>query len=347
VENLPQERPQPNSASSGSDGMSRRFRRGCLTILKALSAVSPVLLWAPLGVLLVAVGLGLLHHAVASRPVEAAFRFDSPPLPRLSLPAEPAVSTMRVAVAPTFAPGVLFGAYRNLADRLAVELHREVEVCYPETYASLNALWRGDAVDLAFVGLGGYWAAPEEMDVLAAPVRKGRAEYDAVVLVPSGSSARTLLDLRGKEFLFTDPDSYTGHTYVSQRLEESVGKAELFFRSVQWAGSHDRAFQAVARSSVDGAAVSGAVYGMLASRGPALAARVRVLECSAPLPSPPVVVRKSLADELRRRLLGILVGLSGSTEGREILTALGVERFAPSSATAYRQPLPPRGALGE
>jgi ABC-type phosphate/phosphonate transport system substrate-binding protein len=51
------------------------------------------------------------------------------------------------------------------------------------------------------------------MELLAAPQVDGEILYHSLLLVPAGSEAQGMADLRGGEFAFTDPMSTTGRNY--------------------------------------------------------------------------------------------------------------------------------------
>ena len=209
------------------------------------------------------------------------------------------------------------------------------ELVTPKTYAEINDLLRKGEVDVAFVCSGNPAAAPDAMDVIAAGVSDGKPTYHGLIIVPIDSPVRTLSDLKGKSFLFTDPDSQTGYWYTVERLKELGQDPKHFFSEVKWTGSHDHSIRAVAQHMAPGAAVSGIVYALMVKNDPGLASQLRILEKSPAFPSPPVAVRKNLPVKERNVILKILMNMPETERGRKMLSEIGFEGFVPSDNSLY------------
>lgn len=97
----------------------------------------------------------------------------------------------------------------------------------------------------------------------------GTVDY-SVLIVPADSPARTMADLRGKVFAFTDPMSNTGRTYPTYLVRQLGQTPETFFARTFFTYSHDDAIHAVADGLADGAAVDSLVYDFAVARDPAL-----------------------------------------------------------------------------
>ena len=139
------------------------------------------------------------------------------------------VPPLRVAVASIISPVGTVQSYRPLLDYLQAQINRPVELIQRRTYMETNELIKEGEVDLAFVCTSAYIAGHDDfgMELLAAPQVNGKTIYYSLLIVPAGSPARTMADLRNKTFAFTDPISLSGRmypTYVVQHLGSSPEK---------------------------------------------------------------------------------------------------------------------------
>jgi len=256
------------------------------------------------------------------------------PLPAV---AQAEVSPLRVAVAGVISPKGTVESYTPLLDYLSRELDRPVELVQRRTYAEVNDLIERGEVDLAFVCTSAYVAGHRKfgMKLLAAPEVNGEAVYYSYLIVPADSPARSMADLRGKVFAFTDPMSNTGRLYPTYLVRQLGETPETFFQRTFFTYSHDDAIRAVAAGLADGAGVDSLVYDFAVARDPELAAKTKVIHRSPPFGSPPAVVNPNLSPKLQAELQRLLLELDDRPEGREILKALGIDRFVLIDDAAY------------
>lgn len=251
--------------------------------------------------------------------------------------ADPGIRPLRIAVASVLSPEGNIENYADLAAYLGDRLGRPAELVQRRTYAEVNALVATGDVDLAFVCTSAYVAGHDrsEMDLLVVPEVAGERVYHSSIIVPAGSDAVTLDDLRGMVFAFTDPMSHTGRVYPTFALQQLGETPERFFSSTFFTYSHDRAIEAVAGGLAAGAAVDSLVLDHVLARDPTLRERIRVIHASPPFGIPPVVVPSGLPSGLRAELEELLLGLASDPAGPAILAQLGVDRFVLGDDSDY------------
>ncbi len=256
------------------------------------------------------------------------------PLPAV---AQAEVLPVRVAVAAVISPKGTVESYGPLLNYLSQKLDRPVELVQRRTYAEVNDLIEKGEVDLAFVCTSAYVAGHRDfgMQLLAAPQVAGQAVYYSYLIVPADSPAKSMVDLRGKVFAFTDPMSNTGRLYPTYLVQQLGETPQTFFRRTFFTYSHDDAIRAVAAGLADGAGVDSLVYEFAVAREPELAARTKIIHRSPPFGSPPVVVNPNLSPKLQTELRTWLLDLDKQPEGRQILKALGVDRFVVVDDSTY------------
>jgi len=255
------------------------------------------------------------------------------------LPADAPVEVMplRVAIAAVISPKGTAESYRPLLSYLQEKLGRPVELVQRRTYAEINDLVKSGYVDVAFVCTSAYVAGHRDfgMSLLAAPQTQGKTVYYSVLIVPAGSSARSLADLRGRVFAFTDPMSTSGRLYPTFLVNQLGEAPESFFSRTFFTYSHDDAIRAVANGLADGAAVDSLVYDYAIAREPGLATRTRIIHRSPPFGIPPVVVGPSARPQLIAELRDALLNMADEPEGQAALAQLDIERFVLIEDSAY------------
>ncbi|MDE3113489.1 MAG: phosphate/phosphite/phosphonate ABC transporter substrate-binding protein [Chloroflexota bacterium] len=262
---------------------------------------------------------------------------DVGPEPSATIERTPAVAPLRIAVANVVSPKESFRTYQDLIAYVGRRTGRPTELIQRGTYAEINALLRSGNADLAFVCSLAYVQAADERsaELLVTPVIDGRSEYWSDLIVPVASAARSMGDLRGAVFAYTDPLSNSGWLAPAYALWGSGEAPAGFFRRTIYTYSHDNSIRAVADSLVDGAAVDSLVYDNTIARDPDIARRVRVLARFGPFGAPPVVVARGLSAARKAELRSILLGLASDPAGVRILAALRIDRFVTLEDRAY------------
>ncbi|GAB4473206.1 MAG: phosphate/phosphite/phosphonate ABC transporter substrate-binding protein [Anaerolineae bacterium] len=220
-------------------------------------------------------------------------------------------------------------SYSGLLDYLGQELNRPVELIQRRTYAEVNNLLRTGEIDLAIVCTSAYIAGHDEfgMELLVAPRVGGETVYYSMLIVPAASDARSMADLRGRVFAFTDPMSNTGRMYPTSLVLDLGSTPEQFFSRIFYTYSHDDAIRAVAEGVADGAAVDSLILEFALARDPELAGQIRIIHQSPAFGIPPVVVGPDIRPQLRAELESILLNMDDDPAGREALNQLGYDDF--------------------
>ena len=107
-------------------------------------------------------------------------------------------------------------------------------------------------------------------------------------IVPAGSTARELGDLRGGVFLFNNRHSNSGMNLPRRALAD-IAAARPFFTKVIETGSHPGNLDRIARGEADATAVDNVTYAFWCHHRPEAARCVRVLASTPPSPAIPFV----------------------------------------------------------
>jgi len=272
--------------------------------------------------------------AAPAAPVAYVDLNDLQPLPE---PQNTAVEPLRVAVAAVISPQGSAEGYGPLLKYLSRRLGRPVEMVQRRSYAEVNELIRTGEVDLAFVCTSSYLVGRSfGMQLIAAPQVDGHITYQAKLIVSADSPARSLEDLRGKVFAFTDPLSFTGRVVPIYWLQQIGETPETFFKRTFFTFSHDDAIYAVARGLADAASVDSLVWDFALRRDPSLADRIRVIRTSEPFGIPPVVTGPHTRPQTIATWQEILLRMDEDPEGKAALQLLDYDRFVAVEDSLYQ-----------
>lgn len=276
--------------------------------------------------LLLVILIGLLTGCASTTSASVIHLNDLQPLP--DRPAADVVP-LRVAVGAVTSPQGTVDSYAPLLDYLERKLNRPVELVQRRTYAEVNDLVKTGFVDVAFVCTSAYVTGQRDfnMQLLAAPEVDGETVYYSVLIVPAASQARSMADLHGKVFAFTDPMSNTGHNFPKYLVKHLGETAESFFSRTFFTYSHDDAIRAVASGLADGAAVDSLVYDYAIERDPALTQRTKIIFRSEPFGIPPVVAGPQARPQIVAEVRELLIGMAADTDGQQVLSGLNIDRF--------------------
>lgn len=180
---------------------------------------------------------------------------------------------------------------------------------------------------------------PGMLHPLAAPVLDGaryqdRPVYFSDVIVCHDGPVRSFADLRGRNWAYNDPASFSGYLLVRHHLVQ-MGETEAFFGSVVFSGSHQESLRRVLSNEVDASAIDTHVLGVEQLRRPDLASRLRVIAVLGPSTIPLAVATAGISDEVQAGIRDALCALGRDRAGRDVLASGLIRRFTPIDDAAY------------
>jgi phosphonate transport system substrate-binding protein len=166
------------------------------------------------------------------------------------------------------------------------------------------------------------------IDLLAVPVFDGQMRYKSYVIVHKDSHIKTIADLKGHVFAYSDPDSNSGYLAPRSRLAARAATPDTFFRLTFFTYSHVGTIEAVARQMADGGAVDSYVWEYLKRSNSPLTEQTRIIEEIGPFGFPPLVARSQGDRDVAERMRATLLDMHDDPEGQDLLSALKLERFS-------------------
>lgn len=233
---------------------------------------------------------------------------------------------VRIGLTPVFLDDQM--AFVNLwRDYLQKRLNRPVIFVQRGSYREIVDLLHQNKIDFAWM-CGYPFVRYQRMKLLSVPVFEGAPSYQSYLIVPATDTrTQSLLDLRGKIFAYSDPDSNSGYLYTQYVLHQSKERSVSFFSKSFFTWAHRKVVEAVAVGLANGGAVDGYVWETLNKSHPALTAKTRVVQKSPIFGFPPFVARASISDKEFRAMQMVLLNMSKDAEGIELLHKLNLDGF--------------------
>ncbi|OYW97979.1 MAG: hypothetical protein B7Z14_16175 [Bosea sp. 32-68-6] len=206
--------------------------------------------------------------------------------------------------------------------------------------APLEDLWRRGDLGLAFIcgypfAGGGFPVQP-----VAAPVPAsgdGRPLYASHLVVRVESDIATLADSFGRRLGWTVVHSQSGFNALrTHLLPHRQARGALYAQSRGPLLTPRRIIDALLDDEIDIGPLDSYFHELLLAAEPQTAARLRIVETTAPRPMPLLVASDSGDEQIVARLREALLAAHRDDEGRALLARLRLSGFAAVEPEAYR-----------
>jgi len=234
---------------------------------------------------------------------------------------------VRIGLTPVFLDdqATFVNAWRTY---LESHLKRPVTFVQRGSYRETVDMLREGKLDFAWVCGYPYVRNQNYFRLLAVPLYKGEPLYQSYIIVPaSDKQTRSLNDLRGKVFAFSDPDSNSGHLYPEYLLARINETAASYFSKTFYTWSHRKVVEAVAAGLAQGGAVDGYVWDTLVFSHPELTGKTRIIAESPQFGHPPFVANRSVSPKLFKDMQKALLNMVHDPDGSPLLAILNLDGF--------------------
>lgn len=250
-----------------------------------------------------------------------------------SLPAWPAAAAnadgtvVRIGLTPVFLDDQVsfLGQWRAWLEK---KLGRAVVFVQRGNYREISDLLRTGKIDFAWLCGYPYIRHRREFRLVAVPLWRGQPLYQSYLIVPADDhKTKSLGELRGKVFAYSDPDSNSGFLYPQYLLLQHGERPSSFFARTFFTWAHRKVVEAVGVGLADGGAVDGYVWETLAEVRPDLTAATRIIDRSPLLGYPPFVARNDIPARDLEQFRHVLLGMQADPLGSELLGRLRLDGF--------------------
>lgn len=224
-------------------------------------------------------------------------------------------------------------SFGNLVKHLEKELGIKVKLQVAGDYAGVIIGMQHDHIDLAYLGPKSYCEAAKRADAEALVVEVGQsgvAGYHGYIITKAGSGLKSLDDLKGKKWAFTDPHSTSGTLVPTVHFNKIQIDPEQFFGKVIYSGSHEASILAVKAGKVDGASTNDLDF----DRGMGTHWKkddFNIVWKSDLIPGSPMAVRKDLPASLKQAIQDAFI----SFQDKDGLDKLKISGFQKADDTLY------------
>lgn len=252
---------------------------------------------------------------------------------------------LRFALSPISKPEIRLAQYHPLIQQLEKALDRRIEVIPAPSYGSVIEGLLAGGIDLAELGPASYAIAMSRgaditpfatFSQLPSQHTKDSSTYRSLLIVRRDSGLSQVDNLRGTTLSLTDPASTSGAILPRQAIKQLTGiPLENYFQRITFAGSHDRAIEAVQKGLVDAAFVSSSRLDEALRRGTLRPDETAILWQSSPIPYDPIVFRGRLCPALAAKIRQVFLGDTTALKG--MFKELNMAGFVPVSDEHYRE----------
>lgn len=248
--------------------------------------------------------------------------------------------TVRFGVEPYDTSAKLVPIYGHIGDLIAQKLGCNVKVYVTTNYNAEIEAMRNDKLEVGEFGPLGYVLAHQVAKaeaVAAFGTKEGKPDtYWASLVTYPGSGIKTVAEIRGHSFAFSDPASTSGHLFPAYGLRKAGIDPDNDIRAI-YAGSHTSSFEALYNHKVQAGELNSEQLESATQRGEYKPGVFVFLWKSNPIPTDPITVRGDLPPEFKARLTKVLQNLDLSTlpEADRKIMGLSGMRFVPQTDGAY------------
>lgn len=211
-----------------------------------------------------------------------------------------------------------------------------VQLVQRRTYQEITAMLLAGQIDAAWICGYPYVRHRTRLSIMAAPVWRDHPLYQSYLIARPDRAAGGLAQLRGDIHAFSDPDSNSGYLVTRAALAGLQSTPDEFFSRSFFTYGHRNVVRAVASGLAQSGSVDGYVWEALARAEPTLTAATLVVEKSEWLGFPPIAcLSERLGSERIKALAAALTAMPDDFRGREILTLLQLDGFAPAPDDLY------------
>jgi phosphonate transport system substrate-binding protein len=247
---------------------------------------------------------------------------------------------VRFGVEPYDTAPKLVPIYEHIGQLIAQKLGCEVKIYVTTSYnAEIEAMRSGRLEAGEFGPLGyvlAHQVAKAEAVATFADAENKPDTYWASLVTWPGSGIKTVAEIRGHSFAFSDPASTSGHLFPAYGLRKAGIDPDKDIRAI-YAGSHTSSFEALYNHKVDAGELNSEQLESAKQRGHYKDGDLVFLWKSNPIPIDPITVRGDLPPKFKQRLILVLQNLDLSqlpAADRKIMGVHGL-RMVPQTDASF------------
>lgn len=217
---------------------------------------------------------------------------------------------------------------RSVVDDLSKASGLKIELAVVKNYMAIIDGLASRTIDVAFINSLGYllshdWSGTKAVFQLKG--EDGKNIYKTAIIARADSGIKTMKDINGRSFAFTDPYSMSGYLMPLYLLSENDVKPA----KTVLAGGSSEVVEMVYSGQIDAGAIyyaehdpDGRIHDArvkLVGKYPDMVDQVAIIALSPPIPTTPIVFRKGLMPDVVKKLEGAFGALNTDQEAIGLL----------------------------
>lgn len=243
--------------------------------------------------------------------------------------------TLRIGFIPAEDSRAMVRQSQAILDIVAKNTGMKVEAFVGSDYNATIEAFRSGHVDVGLLGPFSYvlatTVAPVEAFAVTVVAKTMQPSYKSIIIARKDSPIKDLASIKGHTFAFVDPGSTSGSMVPSAAFVKAGITPQKDFKQVMFSGGHDATIVAVGSGKVDAGSVADRIYERGCAKGLADCSKLKIVWTSAPIPNDPLLYRKNLPEELKKKIREAFYGVKNLPFG-EMGT---VARFDPATDKDY------------
>jgi len=240
---------------------------------------------------------------------------------------------VRFSVIPTASQSSMNSTFGNLIDFLNKKLGVEVELKNVNDYAAVITGMQYGHIDCAYFGPKSYVEAAKRAKAEALTIevsQDGSRGYYGYIITKKGSGLKTLADIKGKKWAFTDPNSTSGTLVPTVFFAKKSIDPHKYFGKVIYSGSHEASIISVKNGKVDAASTNDLDF-MRGLGKHWKKSDFNIIWVSDLIPGAPMTCRSDMPESFKMAMKGALVSYADKAG----LETLKISGYAPVTDDAY------------
>jgi phosphonate transport system substrate-binding protein len=249
--------------------------------------------------------------------------------------------TVRFGIEPYDTAARLAPIYEKVGKLISDKIGCKVEIYVATGYNAEIEAMRNGKLEIGEFGPLGYVLAHQVAKAEAVAAFGGAdgkpVTYWASVVTYPTSGIKTIADLRGHSFAFSDAASTSGHLFPAYGLRKGGIDPDKDIKAI-YAGSHTASFEAIYNHKVDAGELNSEQLESATQRGHYKDGDLIFLWKSDPIPTDPVAIRGDLPGPFKKKLADALQHLdltSLDPADRKIMVGAGITQLVPQPDQAY------------
>lgn len=242
---------------------------------------------------------------------------------------------LRVGFIPAEDSRAMVRQSQDILDIVAKATGMKIETFVGSDYNGTVEALRNGHVDVALLGPFSYvlatTQAPVEAFAVTVIAKTMQPSYRSIIIAREDSPVKSMETVKGNTFAFVDPGSTSGYMVPAAAFKKMGLTPEKDFKQVMYSGGHDATIVAVGEGKVNAGAVADRIYERGCAKGLADCSKIKVVWQSNDIWNDPVLYRKTLPEDLKKKIRDAFYGVKNLPFG-EMGT---IARFDPIADKDY------------